>query len=98
MMSLWEVSQELSRRLTGLFLKGKDGTRPVFGANDLFQLDPNFSNYIPFAEYFHGDTGMGLGACHQTGWTALLAELIAAHQESTLKRKPEVTPEITVVD
>lgn len=73
--SLWEVSAELSRRLTHIFLR-KDDRRAVYGNVELFQKDPNFRNLILFYEYFNGDTGMGLGASHQTGWTALVAKLI----------------------
>ncbi len=75
-MTLWEISQELSRRLTHIFLRGPDGRRPVFGTNEVFQSDPHWRDYLPFHEYFHGDTGAGLGASHQTGWTALVAKLL----------------------
>ncbi|MGQ0602421.1 MAG: MGH1-like glycoside hydrolase domain-containing protein, partial [Anaerolineales bacterium] len=75
-LTLWEVSQELSRRLTRLFLRGEDGRRPVFGGLAKFQTDPHWRDYVLFHEYFHGDNGAGLGASHQTGWTALVAKLI----------------------
>ena len=75
MLNLWDVSVELSKRLSRLFLL-KDGKRPVFGGNEKFQNDPNFKNYVPFHEYFHGDNGAGLGASHQTGWTGLVAKLL----------------------
>ncbi len=75
-MTLWEISQELARRLTHIFLRGPDGRRPVFGANDVLQADPHWRDYLLFHEYFHGDTGAGLGASHQTGWTALVAKLL----------------------
>ena len=55
---------------------GPDGRRPVFGTYDAFQSDPHWRDYILFHEYFHGDTGAGLGASHQTGWTALVAKLL----------------------
>ena len=74
--TLWEVAEELSRRLTSIFLRGNDGRRPVFGGNELFQNDPHWRDLIPFYEYFHGDNGAGLGASHQTGWTALVAKLL----------------------
>ncbi|HUO35234.1 MAG TPA: hypothetical protein VMU43_09605 [Candidatus Acidoferrum sp.] len=73
--SLWDVSTEISRRLTHIFLR-RDDRRAVYGNVDLFQKDPFFRDLILFYEYFHGDTGMGLGAGHQTGWTALVAKLI----------------------
>jgi len=76
MMTLFEVSQELSRRLASTFLRGADGTRPVYGGTTLFQQDPHWRDHILFYEYFHGDNGAGLGASHQTGWTGLVARLI----------------------
>ena len=75
-MTLWGISQELARRLTRIFLRGPDGRRPVFGANEILQRDPHWRDYLLFHEYFHGDTGAGLGASHQTGWTALVAKLL----------------------
>ncbi|MEP6812388.1 MAG: glucosidase, partial [Actinomycetota bacterium] len=68
-MNLAEVADELAARLTAIFLERDDGTRPVFGKCQLFQEDPAWHGLIPFHEYFHGDTGAGLGASHQTGWT-----------------------------
>jgi hypothetical protein len=73
--TLQQISAELSRRLTRLFVRGPDGRRPVFGDNPLLQSDPRWRDYLLFYEYFHGDTGAGLGASHQTGWTALIANL-----------------------
>jgi Mannosylglycerate hydrolase MGH1-like glycoside hydrolase domain len=78
MMTLFEVSQELSRRLIGTFLRDSAGHRPVYGATKLFQADPHWRDHILFYEYFHGDNGAGLGASHQTGWTGLVARLIQA--------------------
>jgi len=75
-MHLGEVAAELSRRLSRLFLRDDQGRRPVFGGNEKFQADPHFRDYPLFHEYFHGDTGAGLGASHQTGWTALVAKLL----------------------
>ena len=75
-MDLWQVSAEISRRLTRIFLRGKDGRRPFAGANGLFNVDPFWSDLVLFYEYFHGDTGAGLGAAHQTGWTGLVAKLL----------------------
>ncbi len=76
MMNLWEVSEEISRRLSRIFLKDEDGRRPVFGAIEKFQIDPYFRDLILFHEYFHGDNGAGLGANHQTGWSGLVAKLL----------------------
>ena len=75
-MSLREVANELGARLAAIFLEREDGTRPVFGGYRLFQEDRDWHGLIPFHEYFHGDTGAGLGASHQTGWTGLVADLI----------------------
>ncbi len=71
-------ASDLSRRLTRIFLRDGEraGRRPVFGSNELFQTDPCWCDHIPFHEYFHGDNGAGLGASHQTGWTALVSELL----------------------
>ncbi len=75
-MTLDEVADELSRRLVKLFLRGENGRRPVFGDSRLLQEDPAWRDLVLFHEYFHGDTGAGLGASHQTGWTGLVANLI----------------------
>jgi hypothetical protein len=75
-LTLAQVADELAARLTGIFLEDAQGRRPVFGGYELFQRDPAWHDQIPFHEYFHGDTGAGLGASHQTGWTGLVADLI----------------------
>ena len=72
-MNLYQVAEEISRRLTAIFLKGKDGTRPVYGGERKLQQDPHWRDYLQFYEYFHGDNGAGLGASHQTGWTGVIA-------------------------
>jgi len=74
--SLWQAAAEISRRLTRIFLRSADGKRPVFGGLKKFQSDPHWRDCIYFHEFFHGDNGAGLGASHQTGWTALVAKLI----------------------
>jgi hypothetical protein len=76
LVNLSEVADELARRLIRTFQKDSNGRRAVFGANEKFQTDPHWRDYIPFHEYFHGDTGAGVGASHQTGWTALVASMI----------------------
>ncbi len=73
--TLWEAASEISRRLSRLFLQS-DGRRPVYGDVAMFQDDPYWRDLISFYEYFHGETGVGLGASHQTGWTALVAKLL----------------------
>ena len=75
-LNLAQIADELAGRLTSIFLRGEDGRRPVFGGYRLLQEDPSFRDLIPFHEYFHADTGQGLGASHQTGWTGLVADLI----------------------
>jgi hypothetical protein len=85
MLSLDEIAGQLTKRLIKLFTRDANGRRPVFGNNDKMQNDPNFSNYILFHEYFHGDSGKGLGASHQTGWTGLIAKLMHARPG-----KPEI--------
>jgi hypothetical protein len=79
--NLWEIAQELSRRLSRLFLKRPDGSRPAMASLDRFRDDPHWRDLLLFNEYFHGDTGAGLGASHQTGWTALVAKLLEQNGE-----------------
>ena len=74
--TLWEVAAELSRRLTRLFLRDAHGRRPVYGGTETLQQEPHWRDLVLFYEYFHGDNGAGLGASHQTGWTALVAKLL----------------------
>jgi hypothetical protein len=76
MLTLWEIAAELSRRLTRVFLRNENGRRPVHGENVIYRDDPNWRDLVLFYEYFHGDNGTGLGASHQTGWTALVAKLL----------------------
>ena len=75
-MTLFEVSKELTRRISNLFLRDASGKRPVYGGTKKFQDDPYWKDYILFYEYFHGDNGAGLGASHQTGWTGVVARLL----------------------
>jgi hypothetical protein len=78
--SIGEAADEISRRLQRIFLKGPDGRRPVFNQYPLLQDDPHFRDHLLFFEYFHGDTGRGVGASHQTGWTGLIAKLLQPRQ------------------
>jgi hypothetical protein len=80
-LSLNEIADELSRRLQKLFLLDDNGRRPVFGDCPKMQTDPHFRDYILFYEYFHGDSGKGLGAAHQTGWTGLIAKLLQPRKD-----------------
>ncbi len=86
MLTLEEIADDLSRRLTRIFERDADGRRAVFGGDDLMQMDPHWRDYVLFYEYFHGDNGAGLGASHQTGWTGLVALLI---QETAPKNESE---------
>jgi len=76
MATLWEIATDLSRRLTSLFARDAKGCRPAFGGSERLQRDPLWRDYLLFNEYFNGDDGAGLGASHQTGWTAVVAKLI----------------------
>jgi hypothetical protein len=84
-LTLNAISEELSKRLSRIFLRDANGRRPVFGAYDKLQFDPHFKDYLLFYEYFHGDNGRGVGASHQTGWTGLIGKLL-------MPRKVSVTP------
>jgi hypothetical protein len=75
-MNLYQVAAEIARRLSSIFLRDRDGRRPVFGREKRFQEDPHWRDYVPFFEYFHGDDGAGLGASHQTGWTGVIARVM----------------------
>ena len=75
-MSLWDASLQLEHRLVNLFRRDADGRRPFNGSVDLFQSDPHWRDLILFNEYFHGDNGSGVGASHQTGWTAMVCKMI----------------------
>ena len=76
MMNLFEVAEEIVRRLTTIFVRDASGRRPIYGGTEKFQSDANWRDHVLFYEYFHGDNGAGLGASHQTGWTGLVASLI----------------------
>ncbi len=88
MMTLWEVAGELSRRMTNLFLRDEKGRRPVFGNLEKFQTDPHWRDLILFHEYFHGDSGAGIGASHQTGWTGVVTKLMQQSGESRAAKSP----------
>ena len=87
MMTLWEVAMEISQRLSSIFLR-RDGRRAVYGGNERFQTDPYWRDLVLFHEYFHGDTGQGLGASHQTGWTSVVAKLLQQSGEKPPREQP----------
>jgi hypothetical protein len=94
LMTLYQVAEEISRRLSRIFLKDKNGSRPVYGSAEKFQQDPDWNKHILFYEYFHGENGAGIGASHQTGWTgivALLIQLFGSHDMAQAIREGGVT-------
>ena len=96
MLTLWDCSMELQRRLIGLFGRDAAGRRPFNGDVALFQHDPHWRDLILFHEYFNGDTGEGLGASHQTGWTALVAKMIQQVTEYSAVSHAEVGADFDV--
>lgn len=86
-MTLKEIAEDISQRLISIFTRDNQGRRAVFGDNEKFQTDPYWRDYVPFHEYFHGDSGRGVGASHQTGWTGLVAKLIQQQGEQRETRK-----------
>jgi hypothetical protein len=86
LVTLRDVADVLSQRLINIYVRDAQGRRAVFGTQQTFQHDPHWRDYIPFYEYFHGDTGAGLGASHQTGWTGLIASLLQQQGDSRHQR------------
>ena len=80
---LYQVAEEIARRLSNIFLRDETGKRPVFGGEKKFQEDAHWRDHLLFYEYFHGDNGAGLGASHQTGWTGVIARTL--HLFATMK-------------
>jgi hypothetical protein len=87
MLTLWQVAGELSRRMTRIFLQDDTGRRPVFGGAEKFQTDPYWRDLVLFYEYFHGDSGAGVGASHQTGWTGVVTKLIQQSGEFSERKR-----------
>jgi hypothetical protein len=81
-LTLNEIAEHLTQRLTRLFERNEHGQRPIYGGSALLQDDPHFRDYVTFYEFFHGDSGLGLGASHQTGWTGLIAKLLQPRQKA----------------
>ena len=96
-MNLWQVAAELSRRLNDIFLRDENGRRAAFGDVEKFQTDPHWRDLLLFHEYFHGDSGSGIGASHQTGWTGLVTKLLQQSGESRERNKVD-TREILAAD
>src|SRR4029450_6588024 len=80
-MHLYDVAKDLAGRLIAIFLRDASGRRPVYGGTEKFQTDPHWRDHLLFYEDFHGDNGAGIGASHQTGWTALVAKLLQQNGE-----------------
>jgi Glycosyl hydrolase family 63 C-terminal domain len=89
-MTLYQVAEDLTRRLAAIFLRDDEGRRPVYGGARKFQEDPHWRDLILFYEYFHGDNGAGLGASHQTGWTGIVARAMHLFATSTPKQMLEL--------
>jgi hypothetical protein len=98
MKTLWDVAGELSRRMTNIFLRDEKGRRPVFGNLERFQTDAHWRDLILFHEYFHGDSGSGVGASHQTGWTGLITKLMQQSGESRERQKAEPAGAMVAAD
>jgi hypothetical protein len=89
-MNLYQVAEEIGRRLTNLFLRDSRGQRPVYGGTTIFQKDPYWRDLLLFYEYFHGDNGAGLGASHQTGWTGCIARIMHFFATTSAERVLEL--------
>jgi hypothetical protein len=97
-MNLYQVAEEIQRRLSSIFLRGSDGRRPVYGGARKFQEDPHWRDLVLFYEYFHGDNGAGLGASHQTGWTGLIARGMHLFATTTPDQAREIGKRAGVVN
>jgi hypothetical protein len=96
-MTLREVALELSARLTRLFLPDASGRRPCHGKDERYARDPAWKDLMLFYEYFHGDTGRGLGASHQTGWTSLVARCMRDVARERTRHAAETPPPLAGV-
>jgi hypothetical protein len=97
-MTLYQVAEELNRRLQSIFLRGQDGRRPVYGGTGKFQEDAYWRDLILFYEYFHGDNGAGLGASHQTGWTGIIARAMHLFATTTPEQMLTLGKKASVVE
>jgi hypothetical protein len=98
LMNLYQVAEDITNRLASIFLRGKDGRRPVYGGIEKFQHDPHWRDLILFYEYFHGDNGAGLGASHQTGWTGVIARAMQIFATSTSEQFLELGKSAAAVE
>jgi hypothetical protein len=97
-MTLHQVAGEITRRLSGIFLRDSDGRRAVYGGTSKFQEDPHWRDLILFYEFFHGDNGAGLGASHQTGWTGVVARLMHLFATASAEDVAELGKRAAVVE
>ena len=98
LMTLYQVAEEINRRLASIFLRNSEGRRPVYGGSKKFQEDPHWQDLVLFYEYFHGDNGAGLGASHQTGWTGIVARGMHLFATSTAEQTLELGKLAAVVE
>ena len=98
MLTLYQVAEEISRRLGRIFLRDEHGRRPVFGGAEKFQKDPFWRDHILFYEYFHGDNGAGLGASHQTGWTGLIARALHLFATTSAQQMKDLGKEAAITE
>jgi hypothetical protein len=97
-MTLYQIAEEISRRLASIFLRDNNGRRPVYGGTSKFQKDPHWRDYLLFYEYFHGDNGAGLGASHQTGWTGVIARAMHMFATTTAQQVLDLGKKAAVVE
>jgi hypothetical protein len=97
-MNLYQVAEEIARRLVSIFLRDPHGRRPVYGGSRKFQEDPHWRDLILFYEYFHGDNGAGIGANHQTGWTGIIARVMHMFATTTARQVIELGQRATIVE
>jgi hypothetical protein len=97
-MNLYQVAEEIARRLARIFLRDEHGCRPVYGGTLKFQQDPHWRDCLSFYEYFHGDNGAGLGASHQTGWTGVIARAMHMFATTTAEQLLKLGHEATIVE
>src|SRR6516165_7908515 len=98
LMTLWEVAHDIARRVSNIFLRDKNGRRPVYGNTAKFQNDPHWHDLILFYEYFHGDNGAGIGASHQTGWTGIIARIMHLFATTTAEQALELGKAAAIVE
>jgi hypothetical protein len=97
-MNLYQIAEEISRRLASLFLQDSSGRRPVNGGEQKLQADPHWRDYVQFYEYFHGDNGAGLGANHQTGWSGVIARSMHLFATTTAAQVMELGKKAAIVE